>query len=194
MKKWVIILFLGIILLSGAYPVLAIQGVCTGTQTCYCSGKAVSCPCDADPCIICGPTSPECTSSQAGGQQTSTGTPGTSVTPGFNTANPQTFGDYMAVFANGFNNLFRSAMGKPNIVGGKVETSLPSTGERIISAAVLAALLAALIAIIKSIIAKMSMARKGMSRAQPSRIYPTKIKRRKIIIRDRNRRYISKKF
>jgi hypothetical protein len=164
MKKWEIILFLGIILLVSLSSVSAIQGVCTGTQTCFCSGKSVSCPCNADPCVICGPTSPECTG-QTGKVQTETGTTDIRVV---NTANPQTFGDYMAVLGNGFNNLFRSAMGKPIIVGGKVEITPPSTAERIVSLAALAALLAALIAIIKSIIAKSLMARKGMSRARPS--------------------------
>jgi hypothetical protein len=42
------------------------NGVCNGTQTCFCSGKAVDCPCDADPCKICGPTSPECAQANPG--------------------------------------------------------------------------------------------------------------------------------
>lgn len=42
------------------------NGVCNGTQTCFCSGKAVDCPCDADPCKVCGPTSPECAQAHPG--------------------------------------------------------------------------------------------------------------------------------
>jgi len=177
MKKWVIALFLGIILLVSLSFVSAIQGVCTGTQTCYCSGKAVSCPCDADPCKICGPTSPECTGQT--NQQNQNNQNLNQETPGFNTANPQTFGDYAAVLGNGFRNLFRTAMGEPSIVGGQVETSVPTTGERIVAVFAIGTMLLVVILIIKVIVKKSAMAGAArMSRAQPSRINSRKIPKR----------------
>ena len=104
MKRVLVTLFLGIVLFYSVSSVSAVQGVCTGTQTCYCSGRAVSCPCNADPCAICGPASPECTGDggqnvQAGGGQI--GNAGGGVQGEINTQNPQTFEDYVAVFGKG---------------------------------------------------------------------------------------------
>jgi hypothetical protein len=176
MKRLVIILFLGIILLSGACPVLAIQGVCTGTQTCFCSGRAVSCPCDADPCIICGPTAPECTGVQTGTQQTSTGNQETGEST---YTNPKTPGDFLGLLGNGISNLVLTAFGQPSVVGGKVETSRPTTTEIILSIIALTAIFATIAAVLKSILAKILISRKGvppkMSEAQPSRLSPTRI-------------------
>ena len=170
MKRVLIILFLGIILLCSFSFASAIQGVCTGTQTCFCSGKAVDCPCNADPCVICGPTSPECTGGQIvnlnNAQQTQTSV---------NTQNPQTLQDYSAVFANGFNNLFRAVEGKPEVIGGKESTKLPTTAERLAAAAALAAMLAALTLIIKGLLKKLLLS----NRARP--VYPRNIPKREII-------------
>lgn len=175
MKRLVVILFLGIILLSGIYSVIAVQGVCTGTQTCYCSGRAVPCPCKADPCIICGPTSPECTGGQTGAQQTQTEGQGA----GGSNTNLQSSGNFLELIANGITNLIRTAFGQPSIVGGKVQTSRPTTTEIILSLIALTAIVATIIAILKSILAKILMSGKGaaagMSRAQPSRRNPMKI-------------------
>jgi len=166
MKRVLVILFLGIVLLGLISFVSAIQGVCTGPQTCFCSGKAVDCPCDADPCVICGPTSPECTG-QTGAAQT-VNNKNTETAEGINTENPQTLGDYAAVLANGVNNLFRTVMGEPSIVGGKVQTSTPNTGERAVALAAIISLSTVFILIIKSIFSKILMAGKPMNAARPS--------------------------
>jgi hypothetical protein len=105
MKRALMILFFGIMILGSISSVSAIQGVCTGTQTCFCSGKAVSCPCDANPCVICGSASPECVGQgksttrnnvQEVNIQNNQNTGGE-----INTQNPQTFEDYVAVFGKG---------------------------------------------------------------------------------------------
>jgi len=175
MKKLELVLILGILLLSTISFVSAIQGVCTGTQTCFCSGKAVDCPCDADPCIICGPTSPECTG-QADNQQTLTEDQG-NVESSY--TNPQTPGDFLGLIGNGISNLVLTAFGQPSKVGGIVETSRPTTPEIILSIIALTAIFAAIVAVLKSILAKILISGKGvppkMSEAQPSRLSPTRI-------------------
>jgi len=174
-----IILFLGIILLAGSYSVLAIQGVCTGTQTCFCSGNPVPCPCDADPCVICGPTSIECTGGQTGNQQTQTAAQGTESSH----TNPQTPGDFLGLIGDGIANLVRTAFGQPSVVGGKAETSRPTMTEMMLAIIALAAIFAGVIAILKAILAKIAMSKTGipasagMSRAQPSRLSPRKVQR-----------------
>jgi len=175
MKRLGVILFFGLILLSGVYSVLAVRGVCTGTQTCFCSGRAVSCPCDADPCVICGPTSLECTGVQTGTPQTPTGNQGTG---GSDYTNPQTPSDFLGLIGNGISNLVLTAFGQPSVVGGKVEISRPTAAEMIISIIALAALLAAAVMILKSIFVKIFISKAGasavMSKAQPSRLNPTR--------------------
>jgi len=143
-----------------------IVGACTGPQTCFCSGRAVDCPCDADPCVICGPTSPECTR-QTGAAQAGTSS-GTTDTEVVNTQNPQTFEDYAAVLANGIGNLFRTSIGNPIIVGGKLQTSVPTAEERAVAIFTTITLLTAFILILKSILKKILMAGKPMNAARPS--------------------------
>jgi hypothetical protein len=172
-KRNLIILFLGIIMLSSLSVVSAIQGVCTGEQTCFCSGKAVSCPCNADPCVICGPSSPECIGVQTGNQQTSTGDPGTG---GSSYTNPQTPGDFLGLIGNGIYTLVLTAFGQPSTIEGKVQASPPTTTEIILSIIALTAILATITVILKAILAKILISKKGvspgMSKAQPSRLSP----------------------
>lgn len=114
-KGLLVVAFLSIILVCLSF-VSAIQGVCTGTQTCFCSGRAVDCPCNADPCIICGPTSPECTGQTGAAQTGTSGTAGaqeenpTGIQEEANTQNPQTFEDYAATLAKGLNTIADNLM------------------------------------------------------------------------------------
>jgi len=188
MKKAVTILLLGIILLGSISFVSAVQGVCTGTQTCFCSGKAVACPCDADPCKICGPTSPECTGQQ-GQPAPSPGTSEISGTGVFNTQNPQTFGDYVATLANGLRvigsdawtglqNIGRRIAGQPLLEAAPATPTL-TLAEVITTLVAATAILGLLSAIVKAILKKI-FARKGMTRARPSYLRPTRPKREKV--------------
>ena len=179
MKKLVIILILGIILLGSILFVSAMEdslgnivGACTGRQTCFCSGQRVDCPCDADPCVICGPTSPECIerTGQSSNKQTQTGSSGIIGTGGntgaiaSDSSNPQTPSGYLELIGDGLRNLVLTALGKPSIVGGKLETSRPTTTEIILSIIALVALLTTSVAVVstifKSILAKILMAGK----------------------------------
>lgn len=175
MKKVLMIIILGVILLSAISFSSAIQGVCTGTQTCFCSGKAVSCPCDADPCVICGPASPECMEAK-GTQQTPAGQ-GSGETGSSNYYAPQAPGDFIGLIGNGLSNLILTAFGQPLVVNGQVQTETPDVTERILAVIALTAIFIAVGAILKFIFAKIFTSKAGgtmiMSKAQPSRRNPT---------------------
>lgn len=147
-------------------------GVCTGTQTCFCSGKAVDCPCNADPCVICGPTSQECR--QYGNPQTQTANRGTVES---NNVNPQTPSDFLGLIGNGISTLVLTAFGQPSTVEGKAQASPPTITEIILSIIALTAIIAAVVAILKAMLTKILISRTGasalMSKPQPSRRNPT---------------------
>jgi hypothetical protein len=79
-----------------------IVGVCTGT--CYCSGRAFDCPCDSDPCVICGPTSPECR--EKNGVTADSGNNIQDYGNEINTQDPQTPQDYVATIGKGLGIVF----------------------------------------------------------------------------------------
>ena len=141
-------------------------GVCSGPQRCTCDGvNYFSCACNSNPCTLCSPGTLAYQESRCAGPS---GNPSTGNTGPLepNTMNPQTPGDYVDLLANGFNNLLRTVAGKPAVVGGKEQSTLPTPLERGAAGSALAAMALFAGLMVKSILGRL-LIRRRMPRAQP---------------------------